>query len=138
MNTTGINYNLDRARIKKLLSIGLFASILTGIGDFLLGFAEQLPAATIATSIIAGAPNLSDWQLIAGSLLGGLCNSDFFGIGEIHGRLIRCGTCGNSGRCDYLDVGSKNELAAGNETVTDEAGFLVSRRKGHSPREEGL
>ena len=60
MNTTGINYNLDRARIKKLLSIGLFASILTGIGDFLLGYAEQLPAATIAANIMAGAPNLSD------------------------------------------------------------------------------
>ena len=71
MNTIGIDHNLDRARIKKLLSIGLFASILTGIGDFLLGYAEQLPAATIAANIMAGAPNLSDWQLIAGSLLGG-------------------------------------------------------------------
>ena len=36
MNTIGINHNLDRARIKKLLSISLFASILTGIGDFLI------------------------------------------------------------------------------------------------------
>ena len=43
MNTIGINHNLDRARIKKLLSIGLFASILTGIGDFLLGYAEEIP-----------------------------------------------------------------------------------------------
>ncbi len=38
MNTIGINHNLDRARIRKLLAIGLFASVLTGIGDFLLGF----------------------------------------------------------------------------------------------------
>jgi len=74
MNTIGIDHNLDRARIKKLLSIGLFASILTGIGDFLLGYAEQLPAATIATNIMAGAANLADWQMIAGGLLG------FFGI----------------------------------------------------------
>ena len=66
-----------------------------------------------------------------------LCNADFFGIGEIHGRLIRRGTCGNSGRCDYLVVGSKNELAAGYETVTDEAGFLVSRRKERSPVRRG-
>lgn len=58
-----------------------------------------------------------------------LCNSDFFGIDQIHGCLIRCGTCGNSDRCDYLVVGSKNEIAARYETVTDEKGFLVSRKK---------
>ena len=66
-----------------------------------------------------------------------LCNSDFFGIGEIHGRLIRRGTCGNSGRCDYLVVGSKNELAAGYETVTDEGGFLVSRKTERSRNSAG-
>ena len=37
MNAIGIDHNLDRARIKKLLTIGLFASILMGIGDFILG-----------------------------------------------------------------------------------------------------
>ena len=57
-----------------------------------------------------------------------MCNSDFFGISEIHGQLIRCGTCGNSDKCDYLVVGSKNGIAAAYETVTDEQGFLVSRR----------
>ena len=72
MNTIGIECNLDRARIKKLLTIGLFASILTGIGDFLLGYAEQLPTATAATRFMAGAATLSDWQIIAGSLLGGV------------------------------------------------------------------
>ena len=61
-----------------------------------------------------------------------LCNSDFFGIGELHGQLIRCSTCGNGDRCDYLVVGSKNPLAAEYETVTDEQGFLVSRRKAGS------
>lgn len=70
MNTIGINNNLDRPRIKKLLAIGLFASILTGIGDFLLGYAEQTPTSAIATSFMAGAPNLEDWQMIAGGLLG--------------------------------------------------------------------
>ena len=74
MNTIGIDHNLDRARIRKLLAIGLFASILTGIGDFLLGFAEELPATTVATSIMASAPNLADEQMIVGGLLG------FFGI----------------------------------------------------------
>ena len=37
MNTIGINNNLDRQRIRKLLTIGLFASVMTGAGDFLLG-----------------------------------------------------------------------------------------------------
>ena len=58
-----------------------------------------------------------------------LCNSDFFGISEIHGQLIRCGTCGNSDMCDYLVVGSKNPIAMEYETVTDERGFLISRKK---------
>ncbi len=58
-----------------------------------------------------------------------LCNSDFFGISEIHGSLIRCGTCGNSTVCDYLVVGSKNPIAGKYETVTDEQGFLVSRKR---------
>ncbi|MBQ9327791.1 MAG: L-2-amino-thiazoline-4-carboxylic acid hydrolase [Solobacterium sp.] len=57
-----------------------------------------------------------------------LCNSDFFGIGEIHGQLIRCGTCGNSDKCDYLVVGSENALAKEYETIKDEGGFLVSRK----------
>ena len=74
MNTIGIDHNLDRPRIKKLLTIGLFASVFTGVGDFLLGYAENTPGGSFAASVMAGAPNLADWQLIAGGLLG------FFGI----------------------------------------------------------
>lgn len=70
MNTIGIDNNLDRARIKKLLAIGLFASVLTGIGDFLLGYAKEIPTSTLATSFLSGAPNLTDGQMIAGGLLG--------------------------------------------------------------------
>ena len=58
-----------------------------------------------------------------------LCNSDFFGISELHGTLIRCGTCGNSDVCDYLIVGSDNPIAKEYETSTDEQGFLVSRKR---------
>jgi len=58
-----------------------------------------------------------------------LCNSDFFGIAEIHGTLIRCGTCGNSDRCDYCVVGDHNPLAKEYEIITDDMGFLVSRKK---------
>ena len=58
-----------------------------------------------------------------------LCNSDFYGIGEIHGKLIRCGTCGNSDRCDYLVVGDHNPITELYTTETDENGFIVSRKK---------
>lgn len=58
-----------------------------------------------------------------------LCNCDFFGISEIHGQLIRCGTCGNSDICDYLVVGCDNPIAKEYEVITDESGFLVSRKR---------
>ena len=63
------------------------------------------------------------------SVLPLLCNSDFFGVSKIHGTLIRCGTCGNSDRCDYCVVGDRNPIAAQFELVTDDHGFLVSRKK---------
>ncbi|MBR3142338.1 MAG: L-2-amino-thiazoline-4-carboxylic acid hydrolase, partial [Clostridiales bacterium] len=59
-----------------------------------------------------------------------MCNSDYFGIEQIHGTLIRYGTCGNSNMCDYCVVGNKNPLAKDYEIATDENGFLVSRKMG--------
>ena len=56
-----------------------------------------------------------------------LCNCDFYGISQIHGKLIRKGTCGNSSKCDYLIVGNRNPIAFEYETITDDKGFLVSR-----------
>lgn len=43
--------------------------------------------------------------------------------------MIRCGTCGNSDVCDYLVVGSDNPIAEEYVTVSDEQGFLVSRKR---------
>ena len=85
MNDIGIKNNLDRPRIRKLLVIGLCASIITGVGDFLLGFADAADIGEgLAEAFLATAPNLPDWQLLAGGLLGafgifleGLC---FFAI----------------------------------------------------------
>lgn len=57
------------------------------------------------------------------------CNSDYWGISQIHGALIRRGTCGNSELCDYCVVGSNNPMAQKYEVVKDEKGFLVSREK---------
>ena len=73
MNTIGIDNNLDRARIRKLLLIGLIASVITGIGDFLIGYGEELETATFAESVMANAVNLSDAQLISRLRGGGLC-----------------------------------------------------------------
>jgi|GEM_PF-5835839 len=74
MNTIGIDRNLDRKRIRKLLIIGLFATVLTGIGDFLLGYGENTASGRFAASVMASAPSLTDSQMIAGGLFG------FFGI----------------------------------------------------------
>ena len=59
MNTIGINHNLDRQRIRKLLLIGLIASVMTGIGDFLLGFADEVESSGLAEALMANAPNLA-------------------------------------------------------------------------------
>ena len=70
MNTIGINDNLDRARIRKLLIIGLIGSVMTGIGDFLVGYGASPLTGGLAESMLASAVNMSDRQLIAGGLLG--------------------------------------------------------------------
>ena len=72
MNTIGIDNNLDRPRIRKLLLIGLIASVMTGIGDFLLGFGAEMETAGFAEGMMASALNLSDAQLVWGGLLGAL------------------------------------------------------------------
>ena len=58
-----------------------------------------------------------------------MCNCDFFGIEQLHGTLIRCGTCGNSDICDYCVVGNRNPLAKKYRIVTDEGGFLISSKE---------
>ena len=70
INTIGIDHNLNRARIRKLLIIGIIGSVLTGIGDFLIGFGEEVETSGFAESVMANAINMSDTQLICGGLLG--------------------------------------------------------------------
>ncbi|MBR0390772.1 MAG: hypothetical protein IJK38_00470, partial [Oscillospiraceae bacterium] len=52
------------------LIIGLLGSVLTGAGDFLLGFGEEIRGSTLASNVMSNAMNLSDAQLIWGGLLG--------------------------------------------------------------------
>ncbi|MBQ5316810.1 MAG: L-2-amino-thiazoline-4-carboxylic acid hydrolase [Oscillospiraceae bacterium] len=58
-----------------------------------------------------------------------MCNCDYFGISQIHGLLVRHGTCGNASVCDYLIIGDKSPIAARYETLTDDKGFLITRHK---------
>ena len=72
MNAIGIDHNLNRERIRKLLAFGVIGSVLTGIGDFLVGYGEQVgtEANGLAEMVMGNALNLSDAQLIWGGLLG--------------------------------------------------------------------
>jgi hypothetical protein len=70
MNNIGIDDNLNRNRIRKLLIIGLIASIITGIGDFILGYAIENEGTNFVTNVMFSTSNLADSQLILGSLLG--------------------------------------------------------------------
>lgn len=49
---------------------GLAGAVLTGAGDFLLGYAEETPGMNFASQVMSGAANLADAQMIAGGLLG--------------------------------------------------------------------
>lgn len=70
MNTIGIDHNLNRERIRKLLIFGVIGSVLTGAGDFLVGFGEEVETSGLAESMMANAVNMSDAQLVCGGLLG--------------------------------------------------------------------
>ena len=58
-----------------------------------------------------------------------MCNCDHTGLGKIHARLIREGTCYTGERCDYCVVSEDNPMAHTYELVRNEDGLLVSRKK---------
>ena len=75
MNTVGINHNLDRARIRKLLTIGLFGAMLTLIGDCLIGAAKFPEGANMIEGYFVIALTMPAWRPILGGLIGfvGIC-----------------------------------------------------------------
>ncbi len=83
-NDIGISRQLDMPRIKKLLSIGVFASILHFVGDMILGWGVEDEALSGILRMISAYTGTSDGGIIAAALLGlfgmVLEGLSFFGI----------------------------------------------------------
>ena len=69
-NDIGISSGLDFPRIKKLLSIGIFASILHFVGAFLLGWGIEDETKTGILRLISAYSASSDGVIFASALLG--------------------------------------------------------------------
>lgn len=69
-NDIGISNELDIPRIKKLLSIGLFASVLHFIGDMILGWGVEDETLTGVLRMISAYTKTSDGGIFAAALLG--------------------------------------------------------------------
>lgn len=69
-NDIGISRELDIPRIKKLLSIGLFASVLHVAGDVILGWGVEDETLTGILRMISAYTGTSDGGIFAAALLG--------------------------------------------------------------------
>ncbi len=69
-NDIGISRQLDMPRIKKLLTIGLFASVLHFTGDMILGWGVEDETLTGIARMISAYTQTSDGGIFAAALLG--------------------------------------------------------------------
>lgn len=69
-NDIGISNELDMPRIKKLLSIGLFASVLHLVGDMILGWGVEDESLTGILRMLSAYTGTSDGGILAAALLG--------------------------------------------------------------------
>lgn len=69
-NDIGISRELDWPRIKKLLTIGLFASVLHLAGDLILGWGVEDDALEDVLQMLLAYTSTSDSGLFAAALLG--------------------------------------------------------------------
>ena len=69
-NDIGISNELDMPRIKKLLSIGLFASVLHLAGDMILGWGVEDESFTGIFRMLSAYTSTSDGGIFAAALLG--------------------------------------------------------------------
>lgn len=69
-NDIGISRELDMPRIKKLLSIGVFASVLHFVGDMILGWGTEAEMLTGVLRMLSAYTDTSDGGILAAALLG--------------------------------------------------------------------
>ena len=69
-NDIGISQKLDLPRIKKLLSIGLFASVLHFVGDMILGWGTEDETLTGIFRMLSAYTDTSDGGIFAATMLG--------------------------------------------------------------------
>lgn len=69
-NDIGISQTLDMPRIRKLLRIGLFASVLHLVGDMILGWGVEDEALTGILRMLSAYTDTSDGGIFAAALLG--------------------------------------------------------------------
>ena len=69
-NDIGISRQLDLPRVKKLLTIGLFAAVLHMTGDMILGWGVEDTALTGIFRTLSAYTGTSDGGIFAAALLG--------------------------------------------------------------------
>lgn len=104
-NDIGISRTLDTARIRKLLSIGLFSSLITFVSDMILGWGTEDVTLTGIGRMLSAYTDISDTALFICGLLGlvgiSIEGLSFFGIyrmiapySEKYAHLYRTGIFG--------------------------------------------
>lgn len=58
-----------------------------------------------------------------------LCNTDYYGMDQLHACLIRTSNCVKGSFCDFCIVADQNPLADKYERIRDEYGFIISKEK---------
>lgn len=118
-NDIGISRELDWPRIKKLLTIGLFASVLHLAGDLILGWGVEDDALEGVLQMLSAYTSTSDSGLFAAALLG------LFGV-VLEGlacfgvyRLMAA----KSPKCDYMICGDKDPYCREHPEYRDEQGY---------------
>ncbi len=92
-NDIGVSDEIDYKRIKKLFIIGLFASIVVFVGDWILGYGMSDSNLTGIEKMLSTYVNRTDMQIFWSSFTGfigipleGLC---YFGIYRLIARIVK-------------------------------------------------
>ena len=117
-NDIGISRQLDMPRVKKLLSVGLFASVLHFAGDMILGWGVEDESLTGIPRMLSAYYRITRCPICAyaeklgvSELMPLFCELDEVMIALQHGVLHRAQTLASGGAyCDYFITGDKETL----------------------------